>query len=66
MNDWGIVIGVMEVYGYEKIEVICGVNGLFIGVGNVLGMFNYVCKCFKNENGGEIGVFVGLWDFKCL
>ncbi|WP_300583092.1 TonB-dependent receptor plug domain-containing protein, partial [uncultured Pseudoalteromonas sp.] len=65
-NDWGIVTGAMEAYGYEKIEVIRGANGLLTGVGNASGTLNYVRKRPKNENGGEIGVSVGSWDFKRL
>ncbi|MEI8646110.1 TonB-dependent siderophore receptor [Pseudoalteromonas sp. Hal040] len=65
-NNWGIVTGAMEAYGYEKIEVIRGANGLLTGVGNASGTLNYVRKRPKNENGGEIGVSVGSWDFKRL
>ncbi|MEQ5873422.1 TonB-dependent siderophore receptor [Pseudoalteromonas sp. NFXS39] len=65
-NDWGIVTGAMEAYGYEKIEVIRGANGLLTGVGNASGTLNYVRKRPKNENGGEFGVSIGSWDFKRL
>lgn len=43
-NDWGIVTGAMEAYGYENIEVIRGANGLLTGVGNASGTINYVRK----------------------
>ncbi len=63
-NDWGIVTGAMEAYGYENIEVIRGANGLLTGVGNASATLNYVRKRPKNENGGEVGVAIGSWDFK--
>lgn len=63
-NDWGIVTGAMDVYGYEKIEVIRGANGLLTGVGNSAGTINYVRKRPTNETEGEITVSVGSYDFK--
>ena len=36
-NNWGIVTGAVEAYGYEQIEVIRGANGLLTGVGNSSG-----------------------------
>lgn len=65
-NNWGIFIGVMDSFGYEKVEVICGVNGLFIGVGNVVGIINYVCKCLINQCQGVLGVSYGLWGIICV
>lgn len=35
-------------------------------MGNLLGIINYVCKCFKNEEGGDIGVSIGLYNFMCV
>lgn len=43
-NDWGIVTGAMDSFGYEKLEVIRGANGLLTGVGNSSGTINYVRK----------------------
>ena len=63
-NDWGIVTGAMEAYGYEKIEVIRGANGLLTGIGNSAGTINYVRKRPTNENEGEVGVSYGSDDFK--
>ncbi|MBC3765700.1 TonB-dependent siderophore receptor [Neptunicella marina] len=63
-NDWGIVTGAVEAFGYEKIEVIRGANGLLTGVGNASGTINYVRKRPTNENGGEVGVSVGSYGFK--
>ncbi|WOI37464.1 TonB-dependent siderophore receptor [Alteromonas sp. CI.11.F.A3] len=63
-NDWGIVTGALEAYGYEKIEVIRGANGLLTGVGNSSGTLNYVRKRPTNEEGGEVTVSAGSFDFK--
>lgn len=63
-NDWGIVTGAMESYGFEEIEVIRGANGILTGVGNSAGTINYVRKRPTNENQGEIGASIGSWDFK--
>ncbi|TYK64665.1 TonB-dependent siderophore receptor [Colwellia echini] len=65
-NDWGIVTGAMESYGYEEIEVIRGANGQLTGVGNSAGTINYVRKRPKNENAGEVQVSLGSFDFKRL
>lgn len=65
-NNWGIVKGAMESYGYERIEVIRGANGLLTGVGNSSGTLNFVRKRPTNENQGEIGVSVGSYSFKRL
>lgn len=63
-NDWGIVTGAVDAYGYERIEIIRGANGLLTGVGNASGTINYVRKRPTNETGGEVGVSVGSFDFK--
>ena len=63
-NDWGIVTGAMEAYGYEEIEVIRGANGILTGVGNSAGTLNYVRKRPTNENQGEVGLSFGSYDFK--
>lgn len=63
-NGWGIVTGAMESYGYDKIEVIRGANGLLTGVGNSAGTINYVRKRPTNENEGEVGVSFGSDNFK--
>lgn len=63
-NDWGIVTGAMESYGYEELEVIRGANGILTGVGNAAGTINYVRKRPTNENEGEVSVSFGSWDFK--
>jgi len=61
-NDWGIVTGALDSFGYEKLEVIRGANGLLTGVGNASGTVNYVRKRPTNETQGEIGVSFGSWS----
>ncbi len=60
-NDWGIATGAMDAFGYEKLEVIRGANGLLTGVGNSAGTLNYVRKRPTNEAEGQVGVKVGSW-----
>lgn len=63
-NDWGIVTGALDSFGYEKLEVIRGANGLLTGVGNSAGTINYVRKRPTNEEQGSVGVSVGSWGNK--
>ncbi|MDB6062627.1 MAG: ligand-gated channel protein [Verrucomicrobiaceae bacterium] len=63
-NNWGVVNGAMDSFGYEKLEVIRGANGLLTGVGNAAGTINYVRKRPTNEQQGSIGVSYGSWDTK--
>ncbi|WP_231804228.1 TonB-dependent siderophore receptor [Stenotrophomonas sp. MMGLT7] len=60
-NDWGIVTGAQDTFGYEKLEVIRGANGLLTGVGNAAGTINYVRKRPTNEEQGAVGVSYGSW-----
>lgn len=60
-NDWGIATGALDAFGYEKLEVIRGANGLLTGVGNASGTINYVRKRPTNESKGEVGVSFGPW-----
>ncbi|WP_237701355.1 TonB-dependent siderophore receptor [Hylemonella gracilis] len=60
-NDWGIVTGAMDSFGYEKVEVIRGANGLLTGVGNSSGTINYVRKRPTNVEQGSVGVSYGSW-----
>jgi outer membrane receptor for ferric coprogen and ferric-rhodotorulic acid len=60
-NDWGISTGAMDAFGYEKLEVIRGANGLLTGVGNSAGTINYVRKRPTNETEGKVGVKIGSW-----
>ncbi len=63
-NDWGIVNGATETFGYEKLEVIRGANGLLTGVGNASGTINFVRKRPTNEAQGSVGVSYGSWSTK--
>ncbi len=60
-NDWGIVTGALDAFGYEKLEVIRGANGLLTGVGTAAGTINYVRKRPTNDEQGSVGVTVGSW-----
>jgi len=60
-NDWGIVTGAMDSFGYEKIEVIRGANGLLTGVGNAAGTLNFVRKRPTNKAQGSLGLSYGSW-----
>lgn len=61
-NGWGLVTNAMDSFGFEKIEVIRGANGLLTGVGNSAGTINYVRKRPTNEAQGHLGVTGGSWD----
>jgi outer membrane receptor for ferric coprogen and ferric-rhodotorulic acid len=63
-NGWGLVTGAMDSFGYEKLEVIRGANGLLTGVGNAAGTINYVRKRPTNEEQGMFGVSVGSFGDK--
>ncbi|MFT3762250.1 MAG: TonB-dependent siderophore receptor [Pseudoxanthomonas sp.] len=61
-NGWGIVTNAMDAFGFEKLEVIRGANGLLTGVGNAAGTINYVRKRPTNEAQGQVGVTFGSHD----
>jgi len=61
-NSWGIATGAMDTFGYEKVEVIRGANGLLTGVGNAAGTINYVRKRPTNERQGAVGLSYGSWN----
>lgn len=63
-NGWGIVTGAVDTFGYEKIEVIRGANGLLTGVGNAAGTINFVRKRPTNEKQGEVNLSYGSWNTK--
>lgn len=63
-NGWGIVTGAVDTYGYEKVELIRGANGLLTGVGNAAGTINFVRKRPTNERKGEVNVSYGSWNTK--
>jgi len=60
-NDWGVVTGAQDTFGYEKLEVIRGANGLLTGVGNSAGTINYVRKRPTNDAQGSFGISYGSW-----
>ena len=63
-NNWGIVTGATDMFGYEKLEVIRGANGLLTGVGNSSGTLNLVRKRPTNDTQALVGVSFGSWDGK--
>ncbi|MGH8027825.1 MAG: TonB-dependent siderophore receptor, partial [Pseudoxanthomonas sp.] len=58
-NGWGVVTNAMDSFGFEKLEVIRGANGLLTGVGNASGTINYVRKRPTNDAQGQLGVTFG-------
>jgi outer membrane receptor for ferric coprogen and ferric-rhodotorulic acid len=63
-NDWGTVVGQLDTFLFERIELIRGANGLLTGVGNASGTVNYVRKRPTNKDSGEIGVTGGSYAHK--
>lgn len=63
-NNWGIVTGAMDAFGYDKLEVIRGANGLLTGVGNASGTINFVRKRPTNTEQGSVSLELGSWDMK--
>ncbi|WP_308368258.1 MULTISPECIES: TonB-dependent siderophore receptor [unclassified Microbulbifer] len=61
-NGWGLVRGATDSFGYEKVEIIRGANGLLTGVGNSSGTINYVRKRPANHARGQLGVTAGSYD----
>jgi len=61
-NGWGIATGATDAFGYERIEVIRGANGLLTGVGNAAGTINYVRKRPTNQREGVAGLSYGSWN----
>ncbi len=61
-NGWGVVVGATDAFGYDKIEVIRGANGLLTGVGNGSGTINYVRKRPTNHEQGTFGIGFGSWN----
>jgi outer membrane receptor for ferric coprogen and ferric-rhodotorulic acid len=63
-NSWGTVVGQLDTFLFDKIELVRGANGLLTGVGNASGTINYVRKRPTNEDGGEVNVTFGSWNKK--
>ncbi len=63
-NNWGVVVGAIDAFAYDKVEVIRGANGLLTGVGNASGTINYVRKRPTNDEQGSLGISYGSWNTK--
>lgn len=61
-NSWGTVVGQLDTFLFERIELIRGANGLLTGVGNASGTVNYVRKRPINKDSGEVGVSAGSFS----
>jgi len=64
VNSYATVVGREDTALFEKIELIRGANGLLTGVGNSSGTINYIRKRPTNEDGGELSLSAGSFDFK--
>lgn len=62
-NSYGTVVGQLDTFMFEKIELIRGANGLLTGVGNASGTINYVRKRPTNTNEGKAVISAGSHDF---
>ncbi len=60
-NSWGTVVGDLDTYLFDRIELIRGANGLLTGVGNASGTINYVRKRPLNKNAAEFQLGAGSW-----
>jgi outer membrane receptor for ferric coprogen and ferric-rhodotorulic acid len=60
-NSWGTVVGDLDTYLFERIELVRGANGLLTGVGNASGTINYVRKRPLNQAAAEGQVAAGSW-----
>jgi outer-membrane receptor for ferric coprogen and ferric-rhodotorulic acid len=63
-NSYGTVVGQLDTFLLERIELIRGANGLLTGVGNASGTINYVRKRPTNTDGGQAGLTLGSYDKK--
>jgi outer-membrane receptor for ferric coprogen and ferric-rhodotorulic acid len=61
--NWNVV-GALDTYVYDKVEVIRGANGLLTGVGNPSGTINYIRKRPTNDTFFKTEVSAGSWDRK--
>lgn len=62
----GNVYGDIDIVIYERVEVLCGVNGFMIGIGSFLVIINYVCKKFIENIQILVCVQLGSWSVKCF
>ena len=61
--NWNVV-GALDTFVYDKVEVIRGANGLLTGVGNPSGTINYIRKRPTNEAFVNTEFTGGSWDRK--
>jgi outer-membrane receptor for ferric coprogen and ferric-rhodotorulic acid len=61
-NSWGTIVGQLDTFLFDRIELIRGANGLLTGVGNASGTVNYVRKRPTNTDKGEISVAAGSYN----
>lgn len=59
--NWNVV-GALDTYIYDKVEVIRGANGLLTGVGSPSGTINYIRKRPTNESRAVTAMTGGSWD----
>lgn len=59
--NWNVV-GKLDTYIYDKVEVIRGANGLLTGTGNPSGTVNYIRKRPTNETHATLEASSGSWD----
>jgi outer membrane receptor for ferric coprogen and ferric-rhodotorulic acid len=59
--NWNVV-GNLDTFIYDKVEVIRGANGLLTGVGSPSGTINYIRKRPTNERNITTSVTGGSWD----
>ena len=59
--NWNVV-GALDTYVYDKVEVIRGANGLLTGIGNPSGTINYIRKRPTNDTFFKTEVTAGSWD----
>ena len=59
--NWNVV-GALDTYVYDKVEVIRGANGLLTGIGNPSGTINYIRKRPTNDMFFKTEVSSGSWD----
>jgi outer membrane receptor for ferric coprogen and ferric-rhodotorulic acid len=64
VNSYATVVGREDTFLFERIELIRGANGLLTGVGNASGTINYIRKRPTNNDGGEISLSAGSFDFR--
>lgn len=55
-----------EMVIYDCLEILCGVEGLFFGVGEFGGMLNFVCKRFIDQFCSLFVLLVGSWNNYCV